>query len=85
MPTGNRLTMACSRMEGSKWGQEMKEKLEEVMSKVSVNGGYVDDMRFLISLIMLGYEWDSNKKEVFWSQEVKDKEVREVWKELKVD
>ena len=75
-PIGTRLTMAIARIIMKLWRRKVKEHLKATNIDVLVEGGYVDDMRHLISMLEAGWRWDQEKdsfcyKDV-WKQEDQD-------------
>ena len=81
-PIGARLTMAVARIVMEIWRRMVREKLEDAGIRVHLEGGYVDDMRHLLSLLERGWRWEE-KEEKFkydekWEKEDADKSRKEV-------
>ena len=68
-PIGARLTMAVARIIMQLWRRKVKQHLEEANLKVLLEGGYVDDMRHVISMMEIGWRWDTDVSSFTFKEE----------------
>ena len=57
-PIGSILTMAVSRVIVNVWGRMMRQGMSDVDMKIFMEFCYVDDLRYVISLLEDCMEWD---------------------------
>ena len=69
-PIGSRLTMVCARLLMIFWDSRVMNKLKQADLDVWMRGGYVDDLRFILSLLQPGWRWNNNKRKFEWDEEL---------------
>ena len=61
-PIGSGLTMVCARLIMIWWMEKVHEKLKTAGLEVWFIGVYVDDFRFLLSMLEMGWRWNDDMK-----------------------
>ena len=58
-PIGSRLTMCVARVVMNSWGKLFRQRMEEIGITIYMETCYVDDLRYVLSLLNINIEWDS--------------------------
>ena len=59
------------------WSNVVRQKLKNANVDVWFSGGYVDDLRYLVSLLDSGWRWSDDHDEFVWTSEDEDDDERE--------
>ena len=61
-PIGLRLTGACAKLVMASWSRKVNKILEREKIEVALAAGYIDDIRYLTTIIEKGRRWDEKEK-----------------------
>ena len=61
-PTGYRVVMAASRCVMMEWGDGVRERMREGMMRIFLGMNYVDDGRWLVTMLKKGLRWNMKKR-----------------------
>ena len=80
-PIESRLTMMCARLVMSWWVERAKDQMRKAEMDIWLSGVYVDNLRFLVSL--LGSGWSEEAGELCWNSDDEDLDGEEERKIIK--
>ena len=61
-PIGLRLTGACAKLVMASWSRKVNKILEREKIEVALAAGYIDDIRYLTTIIEKGRRWEEKEK-----------------------
>ena len=75
-PIGMRLTMCVARIVMGEWGDEVKRILGANNLKTYLEGLYVDDLRWILSCLRMGWRWDQVEKKFLFREDWREEDEK---------
>ena len=70
-PIGLRATMCISRLIMGEWGDKMRKIMEDSKIKTYLEALYVDDLRYVLSCLPVGWRWEKKEKKFIFQEDWK--------------